>query len=135
MLCNAGGAPNRQIALISNPLTREWSDRSASELDVPFEWLSTPDYDYEDMQRPRQRMGAIMELHLEMSRNEEFKRIIEDVLKAHGLKEGDAIPKELAHSISQQAATRITHSVLNRPYTKPITSVQMQEVFGKKSPN
>jgi hypothetical protein len=130
-----GGAPDRQVALISNPLTRVWSDRFASELDVPFEWLGTPDYDYKDMQRSRQRLGAIMELHFEMGRNDEFKRIIEDVLKRHGLKEGDVIPKESPHSIPQDIATRITHSVFNKPYMRPITSAQMQDVFGKKLPN
>jgi hypothetical protein len=80
-------------------------------------------------------MGAIMEYHLEMSRSDEFKRIIEDVLKRYGLmKKGEVmvIPKEMAYSISEGIATRVTHSVFNRPYTKPISPEQMREVFGVK---
>lgn len=99
-----GGLPERQIALISNPLTRMWSDRAAGQLNVSFEWLSSPDYDYEDMKRSCARMGAIMEYHLEMSRSDEFKRIIEDVLKGHRIKKGENQAEVFRQWLSAAAA-------------------------------
>jgi hypothetical protein len=132
VLSESGGSPDRQIALVSNPLTHAWSDRIAEELNVPFEWLDNPDYDYEDTQRSRERLGAIMELHFEMARNWEMKRIIEDVQKGHGLKEGDIIPKEIALSISKEISKRMTHNLFNLPYKKPIAAACLQQTLSSK---
>jgi hypothetical protein len=82
VLAKSGGSPDCQTALVSNPLTHAWSDRVAAELNVPFEWLDNPDYDYEDMQRSRHRIAAIMEYYIKTTRDKELNRIIEDVLRA-----------------------------------------------------
>jgi hypothetical protein len=131
VLSKSGGSPDRQIALASNPITCHWSDRIAQEINVPFEWLDNPDYDYEDMQRSRDRLGRIMEFYFESTKDMEVRRIIESVLKGHGLKEGEIIPKEMAFSISKEIADRVTHHLFNRPYSKPISPTQMRESFGR----
>jgi hypothetical protein len=112
----------------------DWSDRIAAELNVPFEWLNNPDYDYEDMQRSRTRMGAIMEYHFKATRNKSLKPIIEDVLKGHGLKEA-IIPKEMAFSISKEISERVTHNLVRIPYKKPITAARVGQILGGKRPN
>ena len=131
VLSKSGGSPDRQIALVSNPITCRWSDHIAQEINVPFEWLDNPDYDYEDMQRSRDRFGRIMKYYFESTKDLEVRRIIESVLKGHGLKEGDIIPKEMAFSISTEIAERVTCHLFNRPYVKPISPTQMQESFGR----
>jgi hypothetical protein len=133
VLAKSGGSPDRQIALVSNPLlTRAWSDRVAAELNVPFEWLDNPDYDYEDMQRSRHRIAAIMEYYIKTTRDKEPNRITEDVLRGHGLKEGEIIPKEMASSISKEISERVIHHLFGRPYKKPIAAAQVRQILGGK---
>ena len=132
VLSKSGGPPDRQIALVSNPITCAWSDRVAEELNVPFEWLDNPDYDYDDMQRSRRRFDGIMKHYFESTKNKDFNRIIRDVLRGYGLKEGDMIPKEMALSISKEIAERASHHVFNRPYKKRITAAQVRQIFGGK---
>ena len=132
--CGVGSSPERKIALASNPLTRTWTDLFADELHVPFEWFESPDYDYDDMQRSRQRFDTVMKLHFEMTKNDRLNHIIGDVLTGHGLNEGDLIPREMAPSISKEIAERYTLHVFNRPYSKPVTATQIQGVLGRKPP-
>ena len=131
VLAKSGGSPDRQIALVSNPITCHWSDRIAQEINVPFEWLDNPHYDYEGMQRSRDRVDRIMKFYFKSTKGMEVRRIIESVLKGHGLKEGDIIPKEMAPSISMEIADRVTHHLFNLPYVKPINPTQMQQSFGR----
>lgn len=133
VLAKSGGSADRQIALVSNPLlTRAWSDRVAAELNVPFEWLDNPDYDYEDMQRSRHRIAAIMEYYIKTTRDKELNRITEDVLRGHGLKEGEIIPNKMASSISKEISERVTHHLFGRPYKKPIAAAQVRQILGGK---
>ena len=131
VLSKSGGSADRQIALVSNPITCRWSDHIAQEINVPFEWLDNPDYDYEDMQRSRDRVDRIMKYYFKSTKDKGFRRIIKSVLKGHGLKEGEIIPKEMALSISNEIADRVTHHLFNRPYTKPISPTQMRERFSQ----
>jgi hypothetical protein len=101
VLAESGGPPDRQIALISNPLTGRWSDRAADEFDIPFEWLDQADYDYEDTEWMKQRFDPVMKTHFELTKDTWMQDIIISVLKGHGLKEGDLIPREMAASISK----------------------------------
>jgi hypothetical protein len=135
VLAESGGSPNRQIALISNPLTGAWSDRAADVFDIPFDWLNKAAYDYEDTEWMKQRFDPVMKLHFELTKDTWMQDIIISVLKGHGLKEGDLIPREMAASISKDIADRMIHHLFNRPYKKPITIDQMREAFGSKPGN
>jgi hypothetical protein len=132
VLSQAGGPANRQIALISNPLTGDWSDKAAEKFSVPFEWLDEPDYDYSDMLRSRQRIGVIMDYYVKASTERELGRIVRDVTKGLGLKEDQEVPPEMRFRISQEIADRFSRLLFNIPYSKPITSDQMRAAFGEK---
>lgn len=132
VLAEAGGVPNRQIALITDPITGVWSADIAERLNVPFEWLDSPDYDYDSMDRSRQRFDAMMTHQFTTSRSRELHRIIDDVLKGHGLKEGDLIPPEMAASISQGIAGRAARQLLGIPSKTPITPEKMRQMFADK---
>lgn len=120
VLAESGGSPGRQIALVSNPVTCMWSDKIAEKLNTPFEWLDGPVYDDETVQRSLQRLDVIMRYYLESAAHQEHARIIQDVLKGHGLQEGDKIPKEMANSIATEIAERVAHNLFNITYTKTI---------------
>jgi hypothetical protein len=134
VLAKSGGHRDRQIALVSDPITCNWSDRIAQEINVPFEWFDNPEYDYEDMQRSWDRVDRIMKFYFESNKDTDTKRIIESVLKGHGLREEDIVPREMALSISKEIADRLTHHLFNRPYMKPIGATQMRETFGRPAP-
>lgn len=129
VLAEAGGSPERQIALVANPITGAWTDKIAEKLDIPFEWLASPDYDAETMNRTNQRFGKLMEYYSSSSRSNELGRIIGDVLRSHGLNEGNQIPMEIAASVSKEIAERAACHVFNRPYKKQISAAQVREML------
>jgi hypothetical protein len=135
VISKSGGTANRQIALISNPLSGAWSDLAAEKFNVPFEWLDNPHYDYSDMLRSRQRFVAIMDYYVKTSTERELGRIVGDVTKRLGLKEDQEVPQEMFFPIFHEVAHRVTHHLFNIPYSKLITADQMRAAFGdKKSP-
>ena len=133
VLALSGGQPDRCIALISNPVTGEWSDTIANELDIPFIWLSNPDYDYETTERSRQRFSKIMDYYVSSTRAKQTERIIEDVLKGHGLTKDDHIPKEMAETISSEIATRVACHTFNIPFKKTIEAAKVKEILDTMS--
>lgn len=133
VLAKAGAPPNRQIGLITNPITGDWSSDIASVLDLSFDWLSSPDYDNETMDRSRKRFDAIMTYQVTTGQQREIQRIIKDVLERHGLKEGDVIPKEMANSISQAIAHRVAHHSLGLPVKIPISANEIKATFAAKA--
>jgi HNH endonuclease len=129
VLALSGGQPDRCIVLISNPVTGEWSDTIADTLDIPFIWLRNPHYDYETMERSRQRFSKIMDYYVSSTRATQNKRIIEDVLKGHGLTKGDQIPKEMAASISSEIAARVASHTFNIPFKKTLEAAKVKEIL------
>jgi hypothetical protein len=132
VLAESGGIPHRQIALITDPITGAWSDRIAEQLNVSFEWLDSPDYDYDSMDRSRQRFDAMMTHQITTGRNRQLHRIIDDVLKGHGLEKGDLIPSEMAGSISHGIAGRVVRDLVGVPSRTPITPEKMRQMFAAK---
>jgi hypothetical protein len=65
VLAERGGTPNRKIALISNPESpSRWSDEAATLFDIPFEWLTRPDYS-DEMVRSKARIEAMLKHYVE----------------------------------------------------------------------
>ncbi len=129
VLAESGGNPNKCIALISNPITGKWSDTIADTLDIPFTWLSNPDYDLETMSRSNRRLSDLMNHCSAITRNEQQQKIIKDVLNNCGLKEGDMIQEEMAKSISSEIALRLTRLIFNIPSEKTIEAAKVKEIF------
>lgn len=136
VLAESAGSFGRQIALVSNPITHGWSQDFAEELDLSFEWLSRPTYDYDDteelIEQHRRRFSPIMNYYLDMANKREINRIVQDVFKRHPFKEGEIFSNEMAKSISGEIAHRVSHHLFNIPYTRPISADQIQAaIFGK----
>ncbi|MGY4253399.1 hypothetical protein ACVI1L_000467 [Bradyrhizobium sp. USDA 4516] len=116
VLAVAGGTPDRKITLVSNPEKPEiWS--STIDLDLPFAWLATPEYEVSDA---RQRIASFMSYYAESGRSDEFERIIRDVLGRNGLREGDKIPQELAYKISGEIAHRAAMHQFGLPFEEKL---------------
>jgi hypothetical protein len=135
ILAENGGSPDRQIALVSNPLNPAvWSDEAATEFDIPFTWLDAPDYS-DELTRSRARVEAIMEYYFKVMNPKRFDQICEDVFKKYGIEEGQRIPGELSHQISNEIVQRVIKNYYNIPHEEEITAAQMQVLFAKKLPN
>jgi hypothetical protein len=116
VLAVAGGTPDHKITLVSNPEKPEiWS--SAVDLDLPFAWLATPEYEISD---GRERLVSFTSYYTESGRYAEFERIIRDVLEKNGLQEGDRIPQELAHKISGEIAHRAAMHQFGLPFEEKV---------------
>jgi hypothetical protein len=125
VLAESGGTPNRQIALASNPLEPEiWSSDAASVLDVPFSWLSAPDY---QIDQARQRLADLMTYYFDSQRPEEFSRIIEDVFQKNGIERDARIPADLANRLSGEIAVRVAKHQFGLPHEEKLTFAEMQE--------
>jgi len=133
ILVEQGAPANRQIALITDPITGTWSSDIADTLDVPFDWLSSPDYDYETMDRSRQRFDAVMARQVTIGREREVGRIVDSVFKSHGIMEGDLVTSEMVGSISKTIAHRVAHHFVGVPLRTPIPPAEVKEAFGAKS--
>jgi hypothetical protein len=83
VLAESGATPDCQIALASNPVKPEvWSRLAALEFDVPFSWLSPPDYQVE---QAKQRLADMTEYYFGSQTPKELDRMIEDVLQKTGV--------------------------------------------------
>ncbi len=129
VLATSGGTADTCIGLISNPVTGAWSDCTTTTLDIPFSWLEAPQYDYETMSRSIQRFSKIMDFYVSESRAKQTSRIINDVLKWHGLTKGDQIPREMAESISSEIASRYACHTFNVPFEKTLEAAKVREIL------
>lgn len=78
VLTKSGGTPNRRIALVSNPVAPgTWSDDMADSINIPFEWLASPDG--ERFEIVRDRLANLMQFYFDKSRPGEISRIVNDV--------------------------------------------------------
>ena len=129
VLAESGGQPNRQIALVSNPLTGAWSSDVADEFDVPFGWFEQPNYDYDTMHQSKARFETLMIHQRVAARSRQLERLIKKVLETYGLKENDIIPSELFSSISGEIASRAAHMLMGIGSKKPISQDEMRQKF------
>jgi HNH endonuclease len=133
VLAEAGGVPNRQIALVSNPVNPETrSADAASEFDISFSWLNKPDY---QVDQAKQRLVDLMEYYFESQRPKEFGRMIEDVLQKNGLRENDAIPQVLAEKLGREMAERITKYQFGLPHEEKMTLEELLARARRDKPN
>jgi hypothetical protein len=130
-LAETGAAPNAKIGLISNPLNpSQWSDRAAEGFDVPFEWLSSPDYS-DEMVRSKARLEAIMQLYVDTSYPKARIRIIEECFRKLDLTPDEAVPPEKWVELSQLIARRITNHTFSLREEEPISSETIADMIRK----
>lgn len=134
VLAEKGGSPNKQIALISNPLDPVvWSDKASEEFDIPFEWLDTPDYS-DELNRSPERINAMMKHYFDVMRPKEIRRICDDVFRKHGIQEDQNIPEELRARIFGEISVRVARHALGLPYEEKLTAEQIREIFLRNLP-
>lgn len=129
VLAESGGTLNSNVGLASNPVKPQvWTGDFASQVDVPFSWLSAPEYTIDSSKK---RIGCLMDYYFKSSMQDEWGRIIEHVFQQNGLQKDTAIPVELAHKISGEIALRVTKHQLGLPHEEKATFAEMQERAAK----
>ena len=119
-LAEAGGATEKKIALISNPLNpAQWTDAAAEKFDVPFEWLNSPDYS-DEMARSRSRLEAILSHFFDANQKEARLKIIEDCFKTLGLIPDQPVPPERLRDLIKLVSYRLTHHAFGMPHVVQI---------------
>lgn len=122
VLAEAGGTPDRQIALLSDPRSPE-TRSTTTDLDVAFAWLENPQYELTDA---KQRVADFVTYYAESGRSEEFGRIIEDVLKKNGIQKGEQVPVALAHQLGAEMAERIAKHQFGLPHIEELSLEQLR---------
>jgi len=124
VLADGNGTPGKKVVLISNALDPvAWSDRIADDVDVPCEWLNTPDYS-DSMTRTHGRIVAAAQHHHDETARREIERITDEVFKKHGIMgENDPvtdpiIQRKITDEITRKLAAfaaRVPHAELMSP--------------------
>jgi HNH endonuclease len=131
-LAEAGGVPNRKIALISNPQDpRQWSDRAADDFDVPFEWLNNPDFS-DEIDHLKARFYAILEPNFELNNQKAIGQIIEECFKASNVAPGEAVPPDRLKEFSNLLGRRIALHTFSLPYEETLSPERKAEMLQKK---
>jgi hypothetical protein len=121
VLAEAGAAPNLVIALASNPLDpATWSDTIASEIDIPFPWLNTPDFT-DEFSRAHQRLCAVMERSQADAMSREVDKIARSVFEKHGVKEGSSVmDPAIKNLILGEISQRVALHMMNLPHEETV---------------
>ena len=128
VLAEQSDSKNMRIALVSNSLDpATWSAKAGDEFDIAFEWLDAPDFYSDDNKRYRDRTGAIMEHHFEVTVPRERNRIIKAVFRKFGIKRNEVIPPETVEKFSKEVARRLALNAMSLPHEEKMTFVDMQQ--------
>lgn len=130
ILCEAGGFRGRKIGVAFDPITGVWSPKIAPEIDIPFDWLATPDDGGSDFAVTRQRLSTILEIFTQRDRQREIDRIIEAVLGENKIDEGEKITEEWSQKISGIIASRVAHLLVGVPYERTIDKSELVRRLG-----
>jgi hypothetical protein len=124
------GPRDEKIGLASNPLhPPNWSGRIADRLDIPFSWLDTVD-NTDHLVRAKERLLAMMALHVDQSRETEISRIVSSVCSRYGVT-GDDDPIEGAHldEIVKEVVARTGAHAAGVPHEDKLSPVRLKELL------
>jgi hypothetical protein len=123
VLAERGGAPNKRIALISNPLNPAiCSDALAHEMDIDFAWLASPDYS-DNLVRAKERLDAAMRHHIETERPRELNRIADEVFAKYGISDPNEpiADGEFLNRLVWELSHRFALHALNLPHVENLS--------------
>ncbi|WP_293824687.1 HNH endonuclease [uncultured Brevundimonas sp.] len=124
VLAEAGGPANLNIALVSNPLNpADWADDLADELDVPFEWLDTPQRD-DVLEAARARVAGALAVWQERGTGQLVDHIVRKVMTRHGIFGEDEVigTEALLTAVTNEIAEELSHHVVGVPFSRPFTT-------------
>lgn len=128
VLAEMGGTPDRRMTLVSNPEAPEvWS--KGGNFDLPFDWLSAPEYNLEDV---RVRLARFHAHYAESKTPDEFERMIVDVLEKNGLQQGGPVSAALAHKIGGELGLRVAMHRLGLPFEEKATLAELMRRYRKQ---
>lgn len=133
ILAETGGTPNLKIALATNPMAPAAVIplNLAEKIDIPFEWLDTPDY---DLKRPRERLSAFIKRAQNDALNRQTEAIIRGVFEKHGIAEGTAVTEPaVKQTILNEIAQRFGLHIMNLPHQEKVSGAAILDVLRKKS--
>ena len=132
VLAELGGARNKQIALISNPeCPRRWSDAAATLFDIPFEWLTRPDYS-DELVRSKARIEAMLRHYVTTYEPKAMSEIIDECIASLSLTHDQSLTPEQQAELTKLINYRLAHYVMNLPYVEPLSLERSAEIVGKK---
>jgi hypothetical protein len=132
MLAESGGAPNRKIALISNPASpSRWSDEAATLFDIPFEWLSRPDH-ADEMVRSKARMEAMLKHYVESCQPRAVSEIVDDCIASLSLAPDQSLTPEQQAELTKLISYRLGHYAMSLPYVETLSPERSAEIVRKK---
>lgn len=123
VLAEAGGPPDVHLAIVSNPLDPvQWSNAVIPELDVPFEWLDSPDRD-EVFPATRARMERALTLWHDRGQEDAVAHIVNRIFERHGVTDDNepVLDPELSRRIIAEIADEIAHHAVGVRHDRPMT--------------
>jgi HNH endonuclease len=132
MLTESGGARNRKTALISNPeCPSRWSDAAATLFDIPFEWLTRPDYS-DELVRSKTRIEAMLRHYVKTYEPEAMAEIVDGCVSSLSLTHDQSLTPEQQEELTKLITYRLGHYVMNLPYVETLSSERTAEIVRKK---
>ncbi len=132
VLAESGGTPNLKIALAANPMgpAAVTPLKLAEEIDIPFEWLDTPDHEFK---RPQERLSAFVERAQNDALNRQTEAIIRGVFEKHGIVEGTAVTDAVVkQAILNEIAQRFGLHIMNLPHEEKVSGGAILDVPQKE---
>jgi hypothetical protein len=119
LLAEAGGTPGLSTGLVSNPLNpRDWCDKAAEMLELPFEWLAQPKY---NTTAAAARFGEVQRVYEAIFRPKEVARLSESVFGKYGVGQHDVIPEAVRQQALGELFDRVARRLVGIPYEVSVT--------------
>ncbi|MEJ5155752.1 HNH endonuclease [Gluconobacter wancherniae] len=124
VLAEAGGPPNQEIALVSNPLdNRVWSDTVATEMHLDFDWLDSPDRASSKGTALRQ-IETAFEFYEQLGRSQVVNNAMQNAFATH-YSAGEPLElDERGEAAYGDIATQITLGIFRIPHVRPIHAIR-----------
>lgn len=124
VLSEAGGPPNQEIALVSNPLdNRVWSDTVATEMHLDFDWLDSPDRASSQDTALRQIKTAF-EFYEQRGRSQVVNNAVQNAFATH-YSAGEPLElDERGEAACGDIATQIAQGIFRIPHERPIHAIR-----------
>ncbi len=118
VLAERSNKPNTVSALVNNPLDpRIWSAEDLDTFESVRGWNQAPQI---EMEKYEYRHSEMMKHYLKIADQRALQMLISEVFAEHGIKEDQAIPRELFQQISCELGTVLAHHALRVPLTKEV---------------
>lgn len=125
-----------RLAIVANPLDpAQWSDAIIPEMDVPFDWLETPDRE-EVLTATHARMERALTLWHDRGQEDAVAHIVNRVFERHGVTDDNEPVRDpdVTGWIIAEIAHQVAHHALGLRHDRPMSSGDIYGLRDKGKP-